>query len=358
MKKLGSPVPTGQRDLLRNRRFTNPLPLPAERANGVSGAHDVLPKSVHVFEPEELEALDAALVTGRPLLVRGEPGVGKSQLARAAAVALGRAYVYQAADAETDAHELMWRLDLVARLGQAQLLGTPGGLTTVGGDVGRKLRVPEGMEVQVGTLAPLDLRRFLSPGPLWWAFDWESAKSAAKLAGPGLALALDRGCADQGVVVLIDEIDKAPSAVPNALLDALGHGGFNLPSGARVCRGEVPPLVLISANNTRPLPDAFLRRCLVLDLALPEGDVLVDYLVLRASAHFGKSQADEDLFQVAAQLLAADRQETADAGHYKPGLAEYLDLVRAARELGYTTKAELAKLTRFVANKQPPGRSR
>jgi MoxR-like ATPase len=313
---------------------------------------------VHVFEPEELEAIDAALVTGRPLLVRGEPGVGKSQLARAAAVALERAYVYQAADAETDAHELMWRLDLVARLGQAQLLGTPGGLTTVCTDEGRKLCLPDGEKVAIGELAPLDLRRFLSPGPLWWAFDWESAKSAAALAGPGLALALDRGCADQGVVVLIDEIDKAPSSVPNALLDALGHGGFNLPSGARVCRGEVPPLVLISANNTRPLPDAFLRRCLVLDLALPEGDVLAKHLVRRASAHFGKSNADTKLFRIAAQLLSADRRQAAEAGHYKPGLAEYLDLVRAARELGYTTEKQVAKLTRFVVNKQPPGRSR
>src|SRR5215831_19488070 len=82
-----------------------------------------LPDSVHVIDEDSILAINAALATGRPLLVRGEPGTGKSQLARAAAQALGRAFVSHAVDARTETRDLLWTVDAVARLAEAQVMG-------------------------------------------------------------------------------------------------------------------------------------------------------------------------------------------------------------------------------------------
>ena len=91
------------------------IPLPEQ--NG-------LPKSAHVIDRESILAVNAALATGRPLLVRGEPGTGKSQLARAVAQVLGRAFVQHAVDSRTETRDLLWSLDAVARLAEAQLIGS------------------------------------------------------------------------------------------------------------------------------------------------------------------------------------------------------------------------------------------
>src|SRR4051812_49021009 len=81
-----------------------------------------MPSSVHVIDEESIDAINAALATARPLLVRGEPGTGKSQLARAAAVLLGRAFLAHAVDARTETRDLLWTLDAVARLATAQVM--------------------------------------------------------------------------------------------------------------------------------------------------------------------------------------------------------------------------------------------
>jgi len=81
------------------------------------------PPARHRFELEQLKAINAALSCSRPLLVRGEPGIGKSQLARAAAKALGRAFVAHVVDARTESHDLLWHFDAVGRLAEAQVLG-------------------------------------------------------------------------------------------------------------------------------------------------------------------------------------------------------------------------------------------
>ncbi len=81
------------------------------------------PEQVHVFDQREIDAIDAAIAARRPLLVRGEPGIGKSQLARAAAVDLGRTYVQHVVDSRTESRDLLWHFDAVARLAAAQLKG-------------------------------------------------------------------------------------------------------------------------------------------------------------------------------------------------------------------------------------------
>src|SRR5262249_50323380 len=123
--------------------------------------------SVHVIDEDSILAVNAALATGRPLLVRGEPGTGKSQLARAVAEALGRAFVSHSVDARTETRDLLWSVDAVARLAEAQVMGA--------------LHHVEHDEVR----RRIDVIEFVQPGPLWWAFDWASAQAQARRSGAG-----------------------------------------------------------------------------------------------------------------------------------------------------------------------------
>ena len=156
-------------------------------------------------------------------------------------------------------------------------------------------------------------------------------------------------------MVLIDEIDKAEADLPNGLLEALGAGEFT-PLGQHQpvkVAGEFP-LVIITTNEERVLPNAFIRRCLVLHLKLPEDDkALLDYLVSRAQVHFpraAKVEKSAELFQKAAELLVKDRRAAIDR-HVSPlpGQAEYLDLIRAVLDLEPDSPAAQLKLLETVA---------
>ena len=209
----------------------------------------------------------------------------------------------------------------------------------------------------------LAVEKFIHPRPLWWGFDWPGAQTQAKRAGGAIPVRL-AGCDPaNGVVVLIDEIDKAEADVPNGLLEALGAGEFT-PQGLPPVKAlGVPPLVLVTTNEERTLPDAFVRRCLVLHLELPDKrDDLIARLVARGAAHF-RSHVDDDVLACAAELLAEDREE-ARRQHWPPypGQAEFMDLIRAVvrRAPGKgNSKAQMAELKRiraFVLRKNPRGR--
>src|SRR5512145_637776 len=90
------------------------------------GACGSITEKVHVLEKTAIHAVNAALAARRPLLVRGEPGTGKSQLARAAAVAMNRPFLSHVVDSRTTAEDLLWRFDAVGRLAEAQLAGALG----------------------------------------------------------------------------------------------------------------------------------------------------------------------------------------------------------------------------------------
>ena len=126
--------------------------------------------------------------------------------------------------------------------------------------------------------------------------------------------------------------------MPNGLLEALGNGRFTVGLTGEVVerQGQQPaPLVIITTNDERELPAAFLRRCLVLTLALPKGSALVDHLVKLGRLHFpALAQAHDKVLKSAAEMLVDDRQQAYDAGVYQPGPAEYLDLLRAMVGLG------------------------
>jgi MoxR-like ATPase len=298
-------------------------------------------EEVHVFDDESIWALNAALAARRPLLVRGEPGVGKSQLARAAAAkeVLNCPIVSFVVDSSTESRDLLWTYDAVKRLAEAQVSGALK-------ETGDELK------------ARLDPERFFHPGPLWWAFDWKSAGEQADLVGDAAPAAPTDWHAGDGCVVLIDEIDKAESDVPNGLLEALGAGVFR-PRGRRQqveIQGE-PPLVVITTNEERVLPDAFVRRCLVLDIVLPKtAEELTALLVERGWAHF-KGLTNDDVLKLGAQMLVKDR--LAARSTPIPGQAEYLDLIRVVVELcpGDFDKQEktLQRVADFVLKKRTSG---
>lgn len=287
-----------------------------------------LPGHTHLFESREVWAIRAALGARRPLLLRGKPGTGKSELARAAAAVLHRPLVGEVISARTESADLLYRFDAVARLGQAQLLGVAHA------------------DRQGSDLATLSEERFLSPGPLWWVFDWTSAEGQHVLARskgrrPQAPPSWKDGkdaeviwSPDMGTVLLIDEIDKADPDLPNGLLEALGDGEFAVPYREMpvTAVGREPPLVVITTNEERELPAAFVRRCLVLELKLPEGTELEVRLQALGRAHFGDRIADK-VYEDAAKLVVEDRKGTRDDALVRPGQAEYLDLLRAVLDV-------------------------
>jgi len=337
-------------------------------------ASPTVPEPVHVWDRREIAAVNAAIAAKRPLLVRGEPGIGKSQLARAAAKALGRAFVSCVVDSRTESRDLLWHYDAVARLADAQLLGAlrcDNATETVPlpstGSAPIASLPSEGGQLNASARTRLAVRNYLHPCPLWWAFDWSNALQQATEVGQEPPNQADGGDPANGCLVLIDEIDKAESDVPNGLLEALGSGGFAPPDMKNPieAKGE-PPLVIITTNEERALPDAFIRRCLVLHLCLPEQrDELIAHLIARALAHFPQSrypQATDALLQRAAELLVQDRK-TAQLEHWfpLPGQAEYLDLVRAVLGLdgeeglaaGYDAATLLEQVSGYVLKKHP-----
>ena len=290
-------------------------------------------KSWYLLDGRSQDAIDLAVASGRPLLVRGLPGTGKSDLARAAAEYLKRAFVYEVVTARTEPQDLLWRFDAIARLADAQA-----------------------RDSNSGQINSLD---YVSPGPLWWALNWGNAElhlqhhKKAATQSPDQSLLLESGeeimqnqrASSRGTVLLLDEIDKADSELPNSLLEVLANTGFRLPwEGAEVKSESVnKPLIIITTNEDRELPPAFVRRCLVLNIVPDENFAL--WIKQRARVHFRdcESSAGYDITDarpVLAQTIldeAADRliedRQSAVGDSPKPGLAEFLDLLRGLQRL-------------------------
>jgi MoxR-like ATPase len=270
----------------------------------------------HVFSEDEILAIRTAMAARRALLIRGEPGTGKTQIAKAAALALGFAFVSHTVDSRTEARDLLWYFDAVARLADAQAGGA--------------------LAARAGGGARLPMSDYIHPRPLWWAFDWADALKQARVSGAEIPTLLPECDPGNGVVVLIDEIDKAEAEAPNGLLEALGAGRFTPQGFSREVRRDNTGsdlLVIVTTNEERTLPDAFVRRCLVLRLDLPDEEgALVNHLVARGAAHF--PDAPDNLLRNAASQVARDRAVARDENWRPyPGAAEYIDLLRAVRGL-------------------------
>ena len=168
-------------------------------------------------------AVNAAIALERPLLVKGEPGTGKTELARQVAGALDLRLLEWSVKSTTRAQQGLYEYDAVSRLRDSQL----------------------------GEARVADIAAYIRKGKLWEAFE-----------------------ADRKTVLLIDEIDKADIEFPNDLLQELDRMEFFVYETGETVRARHRPIVIITSNNEKELPDAFLRRCFFHYIRFPDADTL------------------------------------------------------------------------------------
>jgi len=177
----------------------------------------------YVATPDLMLAVNAAINLQRPLLIKGEPGTGKTMLAEEVAAALGLPLLQWHVKSTTKAQQGLYEYDAVSRLRDSQL----------GDDRVR------------------DISNYIVKGVLWQAFE-----------------------AEQPTVVLIDEIDKADIEFPNDLLRELDRMEFHVYETRELVRARHRPIVFITSNNEKELPDAFLRRCFFHYIRFPDKETM------------------------------------------------------------------------------------
>jgi MoxR-like ATPase len=278
-------------------------------------------------------AVRMAWATSRPLLVVGEAGCGKTQLAQALKNAWGVPLFERTVHARTEAQDLFFHFDAVARLSDAQLRSALGN----SGQAAKAVRAEH--------CDPLNPLHYLRPELLWWAINAPSAwrlndgrPDAYKVHAPQDLPALWPGGAS---VVLIDEVDKGSDELAESLLEVLDTGCFSVPwTGQEIARDPTSqPFLLLTSNGARQLPAPFLRRCIVLAMQLP-ADGLVDWLIRRGRMHFTAEQVKDDALKRAAELIDEDRRSVSSRQRYKPGVAEYIDLCDAVSYLAAEASAQ------------------
>ena len=178
---------------------------------------------VYVATEDVIMAVNAAVTLERPLLVKGEPGTGKTELARQVALALEMPIIEWHVKSTTKAQQGLYDYDAVSRLRDSQL----------------------------GDARVNDVRNYIRKGKLWQAFD-----------------------APSRVVLLIDEIDKADIEFPNDLLQELDRMEFHVYETGETIVARHRPVVIITSNNEKELPDAFLRRCFFHFIKFPDAETL------------------------------------------------------------------------------------
>jgi MoxR-like ATPase len=179
--------------------------------------------SAYVAEKDLTVAVNAAIRLERPLLVKGEPGTGKTELAVQIASALGLELIEWSVKSTTKAQQGLYEYDAVSRLRDSQL----------------------------GDERVNDVANYIRRGKLWEAF-----------------------AADKKTVLLIDEIDKADIEFPNDLLQELDRMEFFVYETGETIRARQRPIVIITSNNEKELPDAFLRRCFFHYIRFPDMETL------------------------------------------------------------------------------------
>jgi len=223
----------------------------------------------YVADKDLMVAVNAAIALERPLLVKGEPGTGKTELARQIASALNLDIIEWNIKSTTRAQQGLYEYDAVSRLRDSQL----------------------------GDPRFNDIHNYIKRGKLWDAF-----------------------AAGRKVVLLIDEIDKADIEFPNDLLQELDRNEFFVYETGETIRAEVRPIVIITSNNEKELPDAFLRRCFFHYIRFPDVETLQQIV----DVHFPGIKPD----LIRAALTTFFEVRETPGLKKKPSTSEVLDWIR------------------------------
>ncbi len=224
----------------------------------------------YVASPELIGAVNIAMTLEKPILIKGEPGTGKTMLAEAVADALGRKLIIWNIKSTTKAQDGLYVYDVVQRLYDSQF---------------------GGKEVD-------NIRQYIKLGKLGEAFS-----------------------ADEPVILLIDEIDKADLEFPNDLLWELDKMEFYIPETKETVKAKQRPVVIITSNAEKELPGAFLRRCIFHYIAFPDQEQMEKIL----RVHFDR--LDDKLLKQAMEAFYMIRG--IDGIEKKPSTSELVDWVRA-----------------------------
>ena len=235
----------------------------------------------YVASPELMNAVNIAMALKKPLLIKGEPGTGKTMLAEAVAEALGKKLIIWSVKSTTKAQDGLYVYDVVQRL----------------------------YDSQFGTSGVDDIAKYIKLGKLGEAFS-----------------------ADEQVVLLIDEVDKADLEFPNDLLWELDKMEFYIPETNR-------PIFIITSNAEKERPDAFLRRCIFHDIEFPDQQQMEKII----RVHF--EHVDETLLMQAMQAFYYIR--SIDSVEKKPSTSELVDWIRALELSGVDT-SRIAKEIPFI----------
>ena len=214
-------------------------------------------------------AVDAAVTLERPILVKGEPGTGKTQLAVEVANSLGKPLYEWHIKSTTKAQQGLYEYDAVARLRDSQL----------------------------GDDRVHDIANYIVRGKIWDAF-----------------------ASDEQPVLLIDEIDKADIEFPNDLLRELDRMEFNVYETQELVQARHRPIIVITSNNEKELPDAFLRRCFFHYIKFPDRETMSDIV----DVHFPNLKKD----LLAEALNAFYRVRDVRGLKKKPSTSELLDWIK------------------------------
>ena len=239
----------------------------------------------YVASEELMRAVNIAMVLQKPLLIKGEPGTGKTVLAEAIAKSLGKELIIWNIKSTTKAQDGLYVYDVVQRL----------------------------YDSQFGNAGVDDIAKYIKLGKLGEAF-----------------------LADEQVVLLIDEIDKADLEFPNDLLWELDKMEFYIPETGETIKAKHRPIVIITSNAEKELPSAFLRRCIFHYISFPDRAQMEEIV----RVHF--DQLDESLLQQT--LEAFYRIREMDDIEKKPSTSELVDWIHALMLSGIPQEEILQKL--------------
>ena len=239
----------------------------------------------YVASEELLRAANIAMVLQKPLLIKGEPGTGKTMLAEAISQALGKKLIIWNIKSTTKAQDGLYVYDVVQRL----------------------------YDSQFGNAGVDDIAKYIKLGKLGEAFQ-----------------------ADQQVVLLIDEIDKADLEFPNDLLWELDKMEFYIPETGETVRAKSRPIVIITSNAEKELPSAFLRRCIFHYISFPDQQQMEEIV----RVHF--DHLDEDLLQQTLEAFYWIRG--LDELEKKPSTSELVDWIHALSLSGIPHEDILKKI--------------